>query len=169
MQAAVSRWAEIHRKAAEKYRLGSGSPLQLASREDTEFLKACGLSLQVLLDYVEDFVRTGEPDAGTFSQVAEIRRQYFQEIQKGVPSNQVVNEPDLPLRSDEWDGIDWLPRISEKARCFLEGSLCQEVMYGCGGDRAFLRNFHLTLPGFLKMVRDSGQDRGRILASIRRG
>jgi hypothetical protein len=40
-------------------------------------------------------------------------------------------------------------------------------MYGCSGDRAFLRKHLLTLPGFLETVRDSGEDRARLVQHAR--
>lgn len=163
----VARWAEIHAKAVERYRGGCRQSLQLLTAEDAGFLLFCGVSQQVLLDYVEDFVHSGEPDAGTFCGIAEIRRQYFQEVLNARAAAITVREPQLPPRGEEWDGIAWLPRIAAKAGCFLAGSLCDQVMYGCGGDRAFVRKFGLTLPGFLKTVRDSGGERARILDDVR--
>jgi len=161
------RLKEIHRKSVEAYQGGCREADVLVPRVDIDFLFTFGISPQVLLDYAEDFARSGEPDKATFVRVAEIRRNYFRGIQKGIPSFHIVREPELPLREDEWDGIPWLPRIAKKARCFLEGTLCREVMYGCSGDRAFLRKHLLTLPGFLEKVRDSGDDNAKLLAYVR--
>jgi hypothetical protein len=88
--------------------------------------------------------------------VVEIRRDYFRAVLDGKPAGEVVSESELPQREDSWNGIPWLPRITKKAECFLEGSLCLDVMYGCSGDRAFLRKRAITLPGFLEAVRDAG-------------
>jgi hypothetical protein len=35
--------------------------------------------------------------------------------------------------------------------------LCDDIMYGCAGDRAF-KKFHTTLPAFLNMVRETEGD-----------
>ena len=161
------RLKEIHRKAVAAYQSGCRETDNLVPREEIDFLAALGVSSQVLLDYAEDFVRCGEPDCGTFLRVVEIRRDYFRKILKETP--QIVPEPELPRKTDECGGIAWLPRITQKARCFLDGSLCKEVMYGCSGDRAFLRKFLLTLPGFLEKVRDSGADPAKILDYVRGG
>jgi hypothetical protein len=161
------RLKEIHRKGAEGYKNGCRDAEILVPREDLDFLASLGISSQVLLDYAEDFVRSGDPDRATFVRVAEIRRDHFLKVQKGIPAGQLVEEPELPLREDAWDGIAWLPRIAKKARCFLEGSLCRDVMYGCSGDRAFLRKHLLTLPGFLEQVRDSGGDAAKLLQYVR--
>lgn len=159
----------IHRKAVTGYQGGCRDADKLAPREDVEFLATLGVSPQVLLDYVEDFARHEEPDCATFLRVVEIRCDYFRKVQKGISACRIVQEPDLPLREEEWEGIAWLPRITQKARCFLEGTLCKEVMYGCSGDRGFLRKFLLTLPGFLETVKESGEDTAKILQHVRGG
>jgi len=149
------RLTEIHRAAAASYASGCRDRDALVPNEDAAFLASLGISTQVLLDYVEDFSRSGEPDLGTFVRVVEIRRDYFRTVLGGKPAGEVVPEPELPLREHSWNDIPWLPRITKKAECFLEGSLCLDVMYGCSGDRAFLRKHALTLPGFLEAVRDA--------------
>ena len=161
------RLTEIHRKAVAGYQGGGRDPDKLVPREDVDFLAALGISSQALLDYAEDFSRYGEPECATFVRLVEIRRDYFRKVQQGTP--RIVQEPELPRKTDEVGGIAWLPRITKKARCFLDGSLCKEVMYGCSGDRAFLRKFLLTLPGFLEKVRDSGADPAKILDYVRGG
>jgi len=161
------RLKEIHRRAVAAYQQGGRDAGELVPREDVDFLATLGISSQVLLDYAEDFARYGEPDCATFLRVAEIRGDYFRKVQNGVPATRIVPEPELPRKTDELDGIAWLPRITHKAKCFLEGTLSKEVMFGCSGDRAFLRKFLLTLPGFLEKVRDSGADREKILDYVR--
>ena len=161
------RLKEIHRKAVAAYQAGGRDADKLVPREDVDFLATLGVSSQVLLDYAEDFARYGEPECATFVRVAEIRRAYFRKVQNAIPPGRIVQEPELPRKTDELDSIAWLPRITQKARCFLEGTLCKDVMYGCSGDRAFLRKFLLTLPGFLEKVRDSGADSAKLLDYVR--
>lgn len=169
MHSATIRLKEIHQKAVLAYQNGCRETAELVPPPDLEFLASLGISAQVLLDYAEDFARSGEPDDTTFVRVVEIRWDYLRTVQKGVSADHVVPESALPLRENEWEGIPWLPRITQKARCFLEGSLCREVMYGCSGDRTFLRKHSLTLPGFLERVRDSGDDRAKIVQYVREG
>lgn len=161
------RLTGLHRLAAAAYRSGERNPDVVVGPQDQAFLASIGISRQVVFDYAEDFVRSGEPDCPTFVRVAGIRRDFFQGPGKRVAAARTVPEAELPLRAEEWEGIAWLPRITAKARCFLDGSLCRDVMYGCSGDRAFLRKFQLTLPGFLAAVRDAGADAGKILKHVR--
>jgi len=163
------RLAGLHCLAVAAYREGERNPNTMLSPLDGAYLASIGLPRQVLFDYAEDFVNAGEPDCQTFVRVAGIRSDYFRRVRNGAPALRTVQENELPLREQEWEGIAWLPRITAKARCFLDGSLCREVMYGCSGDRAFLRKYQLTLPDFLATVRDSAEDRENILRRVRGG
>ena len=75
---------------------------------------------------------------------------------------------ELPLKTDAVDGIAWLPRLMVKARLKLRGEMPSDLMYGCGGDRPFLRRMGTTLPGFLELVRDSGDDDRAIIEAVKR-
>ena len=59
-------------------------------------------------------------------------------------------------------------RIIVKARLKLLGEMPPDLMYGCGGDRPFLRRMKMTLPQFLKLVWDSGTDDRRIIDAVKR-
>jgi len=41
-------------------------------------------------------------------------------------------------------------------------------MYGCGGDRPFLRKMNMTVPEFLKLVWDADNDERRIIDAVKR-
>ncbi len=148
-------------RSLKRYRDGHVRATDLVDRKEEAFLRGSGLTVFPLSDFVEDFARYGEPLPETFLVVAGIRRKYFLEVLDGGWPDAVVPEPVLPLRSEELEGIPWLPRIAAKARCFLDGTLCPDVMLGCGGDRAFLARYGLRLEDFLCAVRD-----GRDLAAF---
>ena len=65
-------------------------------------------------------------------------------------------------------GIPWLLRLIEKARLKLRGEMPADLMYGCGGDRPFAREMKTTLPDFLKLVWDSGDDNQKIIDTVKR-
>jgi hypothetical protein len=70
---------------------------------------------------------------------------------------------ELPAKAAKVDGIAWLPRLIAKARIKLRGEMDPDLMYGCAGDRPFLRDHNMTLPQFLQLVWDEGDnDRGII-------
>jgi hypothetical protein len=43
-----------------------------------------------------------------------------------------------------------------------------DLMYGCAGDRPFLRRMKTTLPQFLELVRDEGDNDRRIVDAVKR-
>lgn len=156
---------EIHARAAEAYRSGCRNPSEVVSAADLEHLAGLGVSARVLFDYAEDFVRYGEPGAADFVQVVGIRAAEYE--RSGHAVRPEVRSADLPAKDDRLEGVRWLPRIIVKARAFLDGCLCDEIMYGCGGDRSFLNEHGLTLAGFLEVVRDSGGDDASVLKAVR--
>jgi hypothetical protein len=85
----------------------------------------------------------------------------------GKPTGQVVPMSTLPAKSDVVDGISWLPRLIEKARIKLRGEMDPNLMYGCGGDRPFLRRHGMTLPEFLQLVWDKGDDDRAIVDAVK--
>jgi len=74
----------------------------------------------------------------------------------------------LPPKDAQLGGIEWLPRIIEKAHAKLRGEMPPELMYCCGGDRAFLREHGIHPADFLREVWAAGDDVQRILSFVRK-
>lgn len=158
----------VYDRALSAFRSGRSSVATLCDPADTAFLLSSGCSVQELYDFIEDVVDYGEPDFETVLEVQRIRRDYFLEVLHGQWTGQVVPMSALPLKTDAVDGIAWLPRLIVKARLKLRGEMPPDLMYGCGGDRPFLRRMGLTLPGFLELVRDCGDDDAAIVEAVKR-
>ncbi len=136
----------------QSYKEGNKTPDSLLKDEELEFLASIGLNKMDLFDYVEDFALEGEPTWSTFLAIVDIRRSYFLEEQKGEFSSNVVEADSLPAKSEEAEGIVWLPRIIPKALGKLRGELCPDIMYCCGGDRNFLRTNDIHPAEFLRIA-----------------
>ncbi|HKU69093.1 MAG TPA: AI-2E family transporter [Candidatus Baltobacteraceae bacterium] len=68
--------------------------------------------------------------------------------------------------SDELGGIRWLPRIVDKARAAVKGTL-GDYLYGQSPmDRSFLRALGLSYKDFTRVVREAGDDDERVLALL---
>ena len=135
---------------------------------DQAFLTGIGCSTQELFDFVDDCQRyNGDPDFATTLAVTAIRRDYFLNVLGGKSTGKVATMSSLPAKSAEVDGISWLPRLIVKARLKLRGEMPADLMYGCAGDRPFLRRMNTTLPKFLELVRDSGDDDRRIVNTVK--
>ena len=154
---------QLHDKASANYRTGCRTPAQILAQADLEILAKLGVSAQFLYDAVDDLARYGEPDKAVFVELAQMRADYFRSTLQGRTPSRIVQESELPPKPAEFEGVAWLPRIIRKAECFLEGSLCDDIMYGCAGDRSFLKKYNATLPAFLAVVRDTQGDPAKAL------
>jgi hypothetical protein len=157
----------IYDKAISLYRAGKRDDTTYFSGEEKSFLASIGLRSINVYDYAEDFVTSGEPDWDTFLLIAAARRDYFLFEQKGVGSPAEIRPEELPPKRAQLDGIPWLPRIIQKGRCFLEGALCHDIMYGCGGDRHFLREHGLHPADFLRAIWAARGDDRKMLTFVK--
>jgi hypothetical protein len=159
---------EIYDKAGQLYKEGNRDLDSYFSAEETAFLSSIGLRPINLFDYAEDMNSYGEPYWNTVLLMAAARRDYFLYHQHGITSSVVTEADSLPPKPEALAGIPWLPRIIKKAQCFLEGGLCHEIMYCCGGDRRFLKEHDIHPADFLRIVWASGGDQEKILSYFRK-
>jgi hypothetical protein len=149
---------DIWDQAVRRYREGRRGSAGFFSKEETAHLDSIGVTAQEVYDFAEDYANGGEPDFATFAAIHEIRRQYFLEKQHGRRSGQQLDPATLPAKTAEVRGIRWLPRILPKARAKLRGELHPDIMYSCGGDRAFFRENGITAADFLRVVAQHEND-----------
>jgi hypothetical protein len=159
---------EIYDKAVTLYKNGNRELDSYFSNEEKEFLSSIGLRPINLYDYAEDMTNSSEPDWNIVLLMAAARRDYFLYHQHGKTSAVITEAQSLPPKPEELDGILWLPRIIKKAQCFLEGGLCHEIMYCCGGDRRFLKEHDIHPADFLRIVWASGGEKTKILDYLRK-
>lgn len=157
----------VYTRGAKAWADGRRTAKTMFQAEDLAFLTSIGCSAQELFDFIDDGLVYGEPDFATTLEVQRLRREFFLTVQKGKPSAQRASMRDLPAKSDAVDGIAWLPRLIVKARLKLRGEMPDDLMYGCGGDRPFVRRMNTTLADFLRLVRDSGDDDRRIIDAVK--
>ncbi|NJK93039.1 MAG: DUF5069 domain-containing protein [Blastochloris sp.] len=150
-------------KRIDLYKKGQRGSDTYFDREELAALAEMGASAQEIYDFAEDAVNHGEPDFATALLITSARRDYFMTIQKGVKSEQVTSADQLPAKTDQLEGVEWLPRIIEKARLKLRGEMAQEIMYCCGGDRRFLNSHRIHPADFLRVVWAAGEDKAKIL------
>jgi hypothetical protein len=116
------------------------------------------MNVMDVFDFAEDWVCERAPDLATFLLIHDARRDYFLREQEGRASSHRMDSATLPAKSEEIEGIRWLPRIIPKARAKLRGELPADTMYCCGGDRNFFQTNDLHPSEFLAVVRDAGDD-----------
>ena len=163
-------WRATFRKIYEEtltlYQVGHREPNDLMRVSSREFLASIGMKAHEFFDFVEDWQQDGEPDFETILRIAAIRRNYFLEVQGGKNSPQEIPLSAFPSGNLTLGGLPWLPRIIVKARAKLQGKMPQEIMYGCGADRPFLRSVGIHPAEFLQMVWDAGNDDQTIVEHV---
>lgn len=160
---------DVWERGVAAWKAGRRSAETMFDSKDVAFLAENGCTAQELFDFVDDSLRYDDVDPEMVLAVTAIRRRYFFEVMGGKPTGRMRQMSELPAKSDEVDGIAWLPRLIVKARIKLRGELNPDLMYGCAGDRPFLRERGMTLPQFLQLVWDAGDDDRAIVEAVKRG
>ena len=143
----------LYDKAVALYAKGQRGADTFFSADEKTFLSANGLTAQHLYDYAEDHNNyNGEPGYDIALGIELVRRDYFLNVQRGRPSAQILDEASLPAKTDAVQGIAWLPRIIPKVKAKLRGELPTSLMYGCGGDRKFLKAHDIHPAEFISLV-----------------
>ena len=162
------QFRHVYDRGVAAWHAGFRSPERMFDGTDVAFLSSIGCTAQELFDFVDDELRHGDFDFTTTLAVAAIRRDYFLNVMEGKPAGRTVTMASLPSKTAAVDGIAWLPRLIVKARVKLRGEMPADLMYGCAGDRPFLRQMKMDLPGFLKLVWDSGEDDRRVIDAVKK-
>jgi hypothetical protein len=141
-------------RCVSRYRAGDLDFEGYYSPADLDFLREIGCQTREFFDFVEDFCEDNNPSPSTALLVAAVRRDYFITVQHRIPcSGPVLTRDDVPGFGEELAGMAYLPRILAKARAKLRGTLDPDLMFGCGGDRNFLRKHGNLHPAdFLRQV-----------------
>ena len=160
---------DLFNRCAKRYRSGDKHFPSYYEDEDLELLRSIGYRKREFFDFVEDLCDEGAPSASDALLVAAVRRDYFEVVMAGEIRKPTVDRDNIPTFGDELDGIHYLPRILAKARAKLRGELDPDLMYGCGGDRKFLREHGLIHPAdFLRRVWAAGDDDQKVADWIRK-
>lgn len=155
-------------RCAARFEKGDTDFENYYNADELAFLESIGCRKREFFDFVEDYCGEGQPSISTALLVAAVRRDYFLTVQKGTPSDRNITAADIPTFGDELDGMAYLPRILTKARAKLRGELDPDLMFGCGGDRRFLKNHGDLHPAdFLRHVWAAGDDDSKVVAWIK--
>ena len=162
-----SEFRNVWERGVSAWKAGQRSALTMFEARDVAFLASIGCTAQELFDFVDDALDYGDFDFETVLGVTAIRREYFLDVKRGKSTGRIVPMHELPAKSAKVDGIAWLPRLIAKARIKLRGEMDPDLMYGCAVDRPFLRERNMTLPQFLQLVWDKGDDDRAIIDAVK--
>ncbi|MFM2242032.1 MAG: hypothetical protein RLZ97_887 [Verrucomicrobiota bacterium] len=159
---------DLFSRCVKRYRVGDHDFEAYYGATDLAFLASIGCRTREFFDFVEDFCEEDNPSPTTALLIAAVRRDYFIVEMKGESREPTVTRDNIPTFGDALDGIHYLPRILAKARAKLRGELDPDLMFGCGGDRKFLRDHGDLHPAdFLRRVWAAGEDDSKVVAWIR--
>ena len=162
----IEEFRILFENKATAYQNGLRSPASLFSNEEENFLRSIGATPQEIFDFVEDWCDDGVPDPETALAITKIRRDYFFQEQQGKFSEKRISEREFPSRNASLAGLEWFPRIIEKARAKLRGQLPPDLMYSCGGDRRFLNKVNIDPIEFLQAVWEAGDNIDHIVKFV---
>jgi hypothetical protein len=163
-----SEFRNVWDRGVTAWKAGRRSARSMFDSKDAAFLTSIGCTAQELFDFVDDALEYGDFDFETVLAVTAIRREYFLDVMGGKSTGRVVPMHELPAKRAKVDGIAWLPRLIAKARIKLRDEMDPDLMYGCAGDRPFLREHNMTLPQFLQLVWDKGEDDRAIIDAVKK-
>ncbi len=161
------QFRSIFEAVSEWYRSSPRSGGNPISPADRQFLSSIGCTERELMDFAEDFVQNGDPSYETALLIASVRRDYFHTVQKSQPSTKLIDMKGLPAKSAALANLTWLPRIIQKAEAKLRGEMPAELMYCCGGDRAFLRGVNIHPADFLRQIWSAQGDQQKIIDYVK--
>ena len=164
-------WAEtfqtLFNEKVAAYKNGIEHVTAMFSKEEEKaFLRTIGATPQEIFDFVEDWCDDGDPTPEMVLAITRIRRDFFLNEQQGHYSKFVRNTDLFPPREASLAGLEWFPRIIEKAKAKLLGELPSDLMYSCGGDRRFLKKVRVNPAEFLQVVREAGDDVDHIIKFV---
>lgn len=146
------QFLDLFERCLKEYQSGNTDFTTYYEEEDLAFLGSIGYKEREFFDFVEDYGDRGDPVPQTALLVAAARRDYFIHRMGGEPGDREITPDELPDKSEELDGVVWLPRIIIKAQGKLRGELDPDIMFCCGGDRKFLRTHDIHPADFLRTV-----------------
>ena len=162
----VEEFRALFQRKVTAYQNGERDVDAMFTKQEEDFLRSIGATPQEIYDFVEDWCDDGEPDPETVLAITKIRRDYFFQEDQGIISEHTISTGELPSRHDSLAGLEWFPRIIEKARAKLRGELPLDLMYSCGGDRRFLKKVGVNPVEFLQKVWEAGDDVDHIVKFV---
>jgi len=162
-----TRFLDLFDRSLDRYRSGEQDLDAYFDANDLEFLHTIGYKPREFFDFVEDYGDGQDPSPAAAVLIASARRDYLHVVQQGRRSSHEITPEELPPKDEEFGGVRWLPRIIMKAEGKLRGELHPDIMFSCGGDRAFLREHDIHPADFLRVVWAADGDREKVLEYVR--
>ena len=124
------RFRALFNEGVERHKAGRQSPNTMFEADEIQFLESIGCSSQEMFDFCDDYVRWDDVIYDHVEELQTVRYEYFKNELNSKPASRRMEMGEFPEKSDEVEGIAWLPRLIVKARAKLAGQLPTDLMYG---------------------------------------
>ena len=124
------RFRALFNEGVERHKAGRQSPNTMFEADEIQFLESIGCSSQEMFDFCDDYVCWDDVIYDHVEELQTVRYEYFKNELNSKPASRRMEMDEFPAKSDEVEGIAWLPRLIVKARAKLDGQLPADLMYG---------------------------------------
>jgi hypothetical protein len=120
----------LFKEGVERHKAGRQISDTMFEADEIQFLEFIGCSSQEMFDFCDDYVRWDDVIYDHVEELQTVRYEYFKNELNSKPASRRMEMDEFPAKSDEVEGIAWLPRLIVKARAKLDGQLPADLMYG---------------------------------------
>ncbi len=120
----------LFNEGVERHKAGRQSPDAMFERKEVAFLESIGCSTQEMFDFCDDYVNWDDVIYKHVEELQAVRYEYFKNELNSHPASRRMEMHEFPAKTDEVEGVAWLPRLMVKARAKLAGQLPTDLMYG---------------------------------------
>ena len=124
------RFRALFNEGVERHKAGRQCSDTMFEADEIQFLESIGCSSQEMFDFCDDYVCWDDVIYDHVEGLQSVRYEYFMNELNSKPASRRMEMGEFPEKSDEVEGIAWLPRLIVKARAKLDGQLPADLMYG---------------------------------------
>ena len=125
-----TQFREVFDAGVERRKAGCDDPDAMFEPDEMSFLESIGCSAQEIFDFCDDYVGWDDVIYEHVEALQAVRYEHFVQELDSQPASHRMEMDEFPAKTDEVEGVAWLPRLIVKARAKLAGQLPADLMYG---------------------------------------
>ena len=125
-----TQFRDLFIAGVERHKAGRQSPDTMFEPAEAKFLESIGCGTQEMFDFCDDYVNWDDVIYDHIEELQAVRYDHFKNGLNCQPASRRMEMNEFPAKTDEVEGIAWLPRLITKARAKLAGQLPADLMYG---------------------------------------
>ena len=125
-----TQFREVFDAGVQRRKEGCNEPGAMFESDEVAFLESIGCTVQEMFDFCDDYVSWDDVICDHVEALQAVRCEHYVNELNSQPASHRMEMDDFPAKTDEVEGIAWLPRLIVKARAKLAGQLPADLMYG---------------------------------------